>query len=63
ADKAGVSRLWVRWLERGKASIELGLAMRTLLALRLDVEVSPSPPPKDDELDINAVVERSTGMP
>ena len=48
AEEAGVSRLWIGHLEMGKESVELGLAMRTLRALDLNLEVSlqrPTPIP------------------
>lgn len=40
AKKVGVSRLWVIEFERGKPRAEIGLVMRTLLALDLQLEVS-----------------------
>jgi len=43
AKKAGVSRLWVIEIERGKPRAEIGLVMRTLLALDLALEVSAGP--------------------
>lgn len=39
ADRTGVSREWLRQLEAGKATVELGLALRTLRALGLNIEV------------------------
>lgn len=43
AKKVGVSRLWVIEFERGKPRAEIGLVMRTLLALGLELEVSAEP--------------------
>lgn len=43
AEKVGVSRLWVIEIERGKPRAEIGLIMRTLLALDLALEVSAEP--------------------
>jgi HTH-type transcriptional regulator/antitoxin HipB len=43
AKKVGVSRLWVIEFERGKPRAEIGLVMRTLLALDLQLEVSAEP--------------------
>lgn len=43
AKKVGVSRLWVIEFEKGKPRAEIGLVLRTLLALDLELEVSPEP--------------------
>ena len=43
ATKVGVSRLWVIEIEKGKPRAEIGLVMRTLLALDLDLDVSAGP--------------------
>jgi HTH-type transcriptional regulator/antitoxin HipB len=40
ATKVGVSRLWVIEIEKGKPRAEVGLVLRTLLALGLDLDVS-----------------------
>lgn len=45
AKRVGVSRLWVIEFERGKPRAEVGLVLRTLTALGLDVDVSPAPRP------------------
>jgi HTH-type transcriptional regulator/antitoxin HipB len=47
AKKVGVSRLWVIEFERGKPRAEIGLVLRTLLALdlQLDVSAEPAAPP------------------
>ena len=41
AEKAGVSRLWIGHLERGKGSVELGLVLKTLRVLDLNLEAFP----------------------
>lgn len=41
---AGVSRLWIGHLEQGKETVELGLVMKTLRALELDLEAFPRQP-------------------
>ena len=41
ARRVGVSRRWVYQLEQGKASAELGLVLRLLQALGLQVEIRP----------------------
>jgi len=43
AKKVGVSRLWVIEIEKGKPRAEIGLVMRTLLALDLDLDISAEP--------------------
>lgn len=40
AEKAGVSRLWVGQFENGKDTVELGLVLKTLRALGLNLEAS-----------------------
>jgi y4mF family transcriptional regulator len=40
AEKVNVSRLWVGHLEKGKESVELGLVLKTLRALDLNLEAS-----------------------
>jgi y4mF family transcriptional regulator len=41
AGLAGVSRLWIGHLEQGKESVEMGLVLKTLRALELDLETFP----------------------
>ena len=40
AKRVGVSRLWVIEFEKGKARAEVGLVMRTLLALDLHLDIA-----------------------
>lgn len=42
AEKSGVSRDWIIGLESAKSSVELGLVLRTLKALRLPLLIDPS---------------------
>jgi HTH-type transcriptional regulator/antitoxin HipB len=42
ANLAGVSRLWVNELERGKPRAEVGLVLRTLRSLDLTVDLTSS---------------------
>ena len=44
-EKIGVQRLWVSQFEAGKATAHIGLVMRTLRALDLEVQVGVAPPP------------------
>lgn len=43
AKKVGVSRLWVIEFEKGKPRAEVGLVMRALLALGLELDVATEP--------------------
>ena len=40
AEKVGVSRLWIGQFEKGKETVELGLALKALQALGLTLEAS-----------------------
>lgn len=53
AELAGVSRDWIIRLEQGKRTVELGLSMRTLRALKLQLLIQPEPPISDDDNEIN----------
>ena len=44
ASKIGVQRLWVSQFEAGKTTAHIGLVMRTLRALDLEVQVGVAPP-------------------
>lgn len=41
AARAGVSRRWLSAFESGKGSVELGMVLRTLAALDLELRVDP----------------------
>jgi y4mF family transcriptional regulator len=41
AREAGVSRRWLSDLEAGKATAEIGMVLRTMYALRLDLLAQP----------------------
>ncbi len=63
AEMAGVSRLWINQLERGKSGAGLGLVLRTLAALGIELsEYGPNPyndlPPVITP-DINAIIENA----
>jgi HTH-type transcriptional regulator/antitoxin HipB len=53
AEQAGVSRDWVIGLEAGKASVELGLVLRTMKALGLPLSISPQPNANESSGGIN----------
>lgn len=68
AKRVGVSRQWIVEVEGGKERAEVGLVLRTLSALGLQLTVAPRPPrPKKDDLfapgmvDLDAIVERARG--
>lgn len=54
AARVGVSRLWLNEFERGKPRAAIGLVLRTLAALGLDVDVVQAKSLADD---IDAVVD------
>ena len=43
ADKVGVSRQWVVEVEKGKSGAEIGLVLRTIEALGINLEVDKIP--------------------
>ncbi len=43
--RAGVSRQWIVAMEQGKPTLEVGLVLRTLETLGLEVSVAPLDPP------------------
>jgi HTH-type transcriptional regulator / antitoxin HipB len=73
AERVGVSRQWIVEIEAGKLRAEIGLLLRTLSALDLQLEISSqhentAPPVEgrhrrlDLDFDIDAVVERARGL-
>ena len=44
AEQAGLSRLWIGHLERGKGSVELGLVLKAMRVLDLNLEAFPRQP-------------------
>lgn len=56
AEQLHVSRQWVVSLERGKPTVELGLALRALHAVGLEVQVSTGG--GADDLDLDDVFEK-----
>lgn len=56
AQDAGVGRDWIIRLEQGKASVELGLVLRTLKVLRLAIHLDPLPEASNDGIDLNDVL-------
>lgn len=66
AERVGVSRQWVIDAEKGKPGTELGLVMRAVRALQLDLFVQPQAPATpthahDDSDPLEAVIRRARG--
>jgi HTH-type transcriptional regulator/antitoxin HipB len=67
AAKVGVSRQWVVEVEQGKARAAVGLVLRTLEALGLQIEIeatgsaAPTPSPPIVEIDLDAVIDKARG--
>ncbi len=63
AEIAGVSRLWINQVERGKPGAGLGLVLRTLAALGIELsENGPNPGAETPSVitpDINAIIENA----
>ena len=59
ADRIGVSRLWVNQVERGKPGASLGLVLRALAAVGVNLTAASDHPATEpvDAPDINAVIE------
>lgn len=62
ARKVGVSRLWINQIERGKPGAGLGLVLRTLAALGIELVTDAGESPRADleavvTPDINAIVQ------
>jgi HTH-type transcriptional regulator/antitoxin HipB len=64
AKRVGVSRLWINQVERGKPGASVGLVLRTLMALGIELTAGNTPAPATT-LDIDAIVEgaRDRGQP
>ena len=69
AKRVGVSRLWIIEFERGKPRAEIGLVLRTLMALDLQLDVAaadsretpgagPAPAPPDIDAIVDAARKR-----
>jgi HTH-type transcriptional regulator/antitoxin HipB len=59
AKRVGVSRLWINQIERGKPGASIGLVLRTLIVLGIELSANPwnkTPAPAMTP-DIDAIVE------
>jgi y4mF family transcriptional regulator len=65
ATRAGVSRLWVNQVEAGKPGASLGLVLRTLSALGMELEASEraETTPRSRGTDIDAILARARSKP
>lgn len=66
ATRLGVSRLWIVQLEQGKATVQLGLVMRTLNELDVPLQVDLQPQSQsgmrlNDAIDLDSIILRTTG--
>ena len=66
AKRVGVSRSWVIQAERGNAGAEIGLVLRALAALGLELDVrapqaASSPPASGEVIDLTAILTRARG--
>lgn len=67
AERVGSSRQWIVEVEKGKPRAELGLVLRTLSALELDLDISPRGEPRGAapntawSIDLEDVLDRARG--
>ncbi len=66
AERIGVSRQWIGAVEGGKASAELGLVLKALRALDVDISVSvpearATRSKARDAVDLDAIIDRAKG--
>lgn len=69
ARRIGASRYWVLQVERGNAGAEVGLILKALAALNLDLDIRVKTPPSSQALeggdewvpDLAAILDRARG--
>ena len=63
AQRVGVSRQWIVEIEKGKPRAELGLVLRTLKALELQLELGAprAAARRSGSVDLDALLERARG--
>jgi HTH-type transcriptional regulator/antitoxin HipB len=59
AERVGVSRLWINQVERGKPGAGVGLVLRTLMVLGIELTPGNTPPPAITP-DIDAIIEAAS---
>ena len=62
ASRVGVSRLWINQIERGKPGASIGLILRTLMVLGIELSANPcnKTPVPTTMPDIDAIVEAAS---
>jgi HTH-type transcriptional regulator / antitoxin HipB len=65
ANEIGVSRQWLIELEHGHPRAELGLVLRVLdaLGINLDADIAQTKTPRPGTVDINAIVAKAKKKP
>jgi HTH-type transcriptional regulator / antitoxin HipB len=65
ASRVGVSRLWINQVERGKPGASIGLVLRTLTVLGIELSPAPRdrPPVSATAPDIDAIVDAASDKP
>lgn len=65
ANEIGVSRQWLIELEHGHPRAELGLVLRVLdaLGINLDADIAQAKTPRPGAVDINAIVAKAKKKP
>lgn len=65
ANEIGVSRQWLIELEHGHPRAELGLVLRVLdaLGINLDADIAQAKTPRPGTVDINAIVAKAKKKP
>jgi HTH-type transcriptional regulator / antitoxin HipB len=61
ANEIGVSRQWLIELEHGHPRAELGLVLRVIdaLGINLDADIAPAKVPRPSTVDINAILAKA----
>ncbi len=54
ATRSGVSRKWLSQFEQGKPTVELGVLLRVLDALQMELTVAPVSPADSQEVDTSS---------
>jgi HTH-type transcriptional regulator/antitoxin HipB len=65
ARRAGVSRLWINQVERGKPGASIGLVLRTLMVLGIELSADPmdKKPAHTTIPDIDTIVDAASDKP
>lgn len=63
ADRVGVSRLWINQVERGKPGAGIGLVLRTLMVLGIELSAGPWKKEPAITADIDAIIDAASDKP